>query len=413
MFQSPVTRQPRKRHPAAAAHRPAAAHVAPGGGLFLPVIPRTIPARWEETTGNATALKVAELLVDVGVLHERHLARGRSTKDVIEAALAEVGTTVRPRPLSESLSVSLVANPEELEIQFDDYCRQLKLPPQKVPPPSALIIGFNYSHGMHCIALGPQLTAIEAAWPRLGQTILSVLEHGLMHGVRCLAPGSGLDWASNQYWMGEEDEVEYMRDAIHGEQTADFKDWKDLNNWPAERVRKEYAGMGYECFTRAMYDKDFAPHWHRQRKPLKQLPATLPPPLTPPSQPLVVNFMLEDFRHRWPALRDLLQQIRRQCTTDTHGSGHHCSTATWNNVPFMLRFHDDDCLPQIADDVWQMEYETGESDMSANSIFLWHDAPSLTRALARLKNTLAVTQSCEDLLRLLFPEPLETARIKV
>lgn len=415
-------------------------------GLFLPVIPRSIPQHWTHSTGEAVTVAAAQQLVDGGILRYEHLPSGKQTvKDAIAAALAEFATAARPRPLSTDLGIVLSGDVSALEVEFDRYFADRGTP--KIghrksaaanANPMALITAFDYQNGMHVEVIGPTLHALEAAWPRLGQTLLDVLEDGFMHGVRCLGPRQGIDWASHQYWMGEENELEYLRDNLHGDGHGK---WEEIKEWTDEKVRAEWAKLGYECFTRAEFDKDFAPIWHRGCKPLKQLPEVLPAPhahtaaqgaplmevlcggnvphkrrrrvaATPPS-PGFDLFRADLFRDQWPEVRDLCQRIRALLKTDTECDNGYCQQATWENVPFMLRFHDDDCLPRIADDVWQQYFESGEAELSANSVFLWHDLPTLATALQRIRNQLIVTQASEDLLRLLVAPSEAKTRIQV
>lgn len=417
-------------------------------GLFLPVIPRSIPASWTYATGDETTeqVQVAHHLVDAGILNEWHLPAGKQTlKDAIAHALAEFATAARPRPLSTDLGVTLAGDLSSLGVEYDRYFkeRELKIGVKNAGGIKALITSFNYENGMHVEYVGPTLKAIEAAWPRLGQTLLDVLEDGFMHGVRCLGPRQGIDWASHQYWSGEDNEIDHMRESLHGEGHGG---WKEIQKWTDDQVRAEYAKQGYECFPRADYDKYFPRIWHHGCKPLKELPATLPPAADPNAghgtplmnvlcpelpatgaltkrqrrrRPAAVGgraagtFLLDKFREQWPATLELCQRIRRLLKSDTECDNGLCEQGTWENTPFMLRFDEDDCLPQIADDVWQMYFESGEHELSANAIFLWHDTATLATALTRLRNQLEVTQASEDLLRLLVaPTNPSKTRIK-
>ena len=414
-------------------------------GLFLPVIPRGIPANWTYATGDEATEQVAHHLVDAGILNEWHLPSGKQTlKDAITNAIAEFATAARPRPLSTDLGVTLAGDLSSLGVDLDRYFkdREVKIGKGGGTSPKAIITSFNYEKGMHVEVIGPTLKAIEAAWPRLGQTLLHILEAGFMHGVRCLGPRHGIDWASHQYWQGADNEVDYMRESMHGEGHGE---WKEIEKWSEDKVRAEFAMQGYECFTRADYDKDFPTIWHRGCKPLKQLPATLPPPVDPhagygatlmesffpdasappkrrrrrPAKQLVAgvqsgsDFLLDAFRKHWPTTLELCQRIRKMLKTDTECDNGLCEQGTWENTPFMLRFADDDCLPRIADDVWQMYFESGDHELSANAIFLWHDTASLATALSRLRNQLEITQASEDLLRLLVSPNTNATRTRI
>lgn len=429
-----LTRHPKirrtRRGAAGAALRIAPAALTPlRCHLTLPAIPKTIPAQWEHRTTEAATLALAHQLVDVGLLHRHHL-NGRPALEAMQHALAEFATTHRPRPLATNLGVSLADDVSDMHIDLDRYFdtrdRKLKIS-DKGSQIHGLFLTFQYEDGMQDVVLGHLLQTVEAAWPRIGQSVLHALESGLMHGCRCISPRTGIDWAMQNYWQGEEDETNYMRDELHGQ--GDYN-----SKWTDEQVRQKFNELGYECFKRSDYDADFPKPWQNVKE-LKQLPDQLPAPQAAPiishgtplmqvltgEQPpkrrrrvqlprgaegLTDPLLLDEFRLRWPEVLHYLKRIRQLLKTDTQMDNSLCEAGTWDNPAFMLRFHNEDCLPRIVDDTWNMYYQSGESDMAANGIYFWHDTETLQLAFDRLRNTLAVTQACEDLLHLLslFPQ---------
>lgn len=58
--------------------------------------------------------------------------------------------------------------------------------------------------------VGPGFDRLEAAVPGLGPTVLDILEEKSWQAYPLFTPTNVLDEASNQYWMGEADETEYL-----------------------------------------------------------------------------------------------------------------------------------------------------------------------------------------------------------
>ncbi|GAB2856052.1 hypothetical protein GCM10027277_25810 [Pseudoduganella ginsengisoli] len=95
--------------------------------------------------------------------------------------------------------------------------------------------------------VGPGFERLEAAVPGLGATVLDILEEKSWQAYPLFTPSNVLDEASNQYWLGEEDETE-MLDSECGD---------DKEAWEAMRA---------DMVTRADIEQAF-PAWALRRRP--------------------------------------------------------------------------------------------------------------------------------------------------
>ena len=421
----PLRRRPRRHTTAAAIGLAAAGITSP---LALPKIARDISRAWEFGTDNDRTLRLATSLADAGLLLGVHLdlqARHRLTlKEGIEAMLAERFTQARPRPVAD-LTVNVIDDVAEFNVEWTRYASVNHLPDHHpletggpcgrppdprdrygdedtAPPPEgynlgALVLGMNLTGGDTQIeVIGPALNALEA-WPQLGQTVLDILEGGLMDSTRCLSPGTGIDWASRQYWGGEDDESDRHAEELDDARAHTEKKLAKGEPMPTDETLLAQATEGW--FTRADYDASCPAKWHRERKPLRQLPLTLPSP-TRGSRTLAEVFQLEAMAKTWPQIRALCETIKRLRRRDHADDNSICEHLAWEATPFMLRMAEDDCLPRLWDDTLNDYMQSGE-DMDCNAVFLWHDTATLARAVQRCANYLALAQACEDLIRLL------------
>ena len=356
---------------------------------------RDIPTRWDFQCGATQTAALAHALADINVFKPEHLLPGKNLTAAIENVFNDLCAAARPNPLAAlGLTIVPVNINYELRCDWKEYCadRQIEAP---VAPLTALVLTCN-ADGVHDEIIGPTLNALES-WPRIGQTVLHILDEGLQRCTGVLSPGTGIGWASHQYWRGELDETLCLE-----EEFEDTRSWltdqAQQNGQPApyDEAVRNYQGEGW--FKLADYNADFDPKWHRARKPLKDLPVRLQD-LSPHGPVTLANaFLAEEL---WPKIRAACEQIRRLSRHDTTGDGPRCEGVPWCSVPLMLRLHPDDCLPRILDDVWQDEYNAGENNLEINNLFLWHNPTTLRLAIKRLTNFLTLTQACENLIRLL------------
>jgi hypothetical protein len=407
---------------------------------------KSIPATWEFNADQDCSLAVAHLLVDAGLLTEAHVVGRPSLQSIIETYFTDSLHAARPTEMAD-LCLSITDDVlNEFNVHWDSYAKKYSTHPdnlfeggmpcltglskaqkekavdaQRTPDKSklrALVIAFGVADGMHCETIGPALEALDQ-WPRVGQSVLAILEDGLQHTTRCISPGTSLSWAGSQYWMGEndeslrvEEELEYVRDDIERKVKAHNAALK-TGEKPVTMPTDEEIIKDQIChFTRKDLDASIPPKWHQQCKPLPELPLTLDSAATlsldSANQTLIhtlQSWPADHARRLWPEIYNACQRIRELRRLDSASDNELCENVAWECCPFMLRLHDHDCLVQIADDTWQDISNAGEANMEVNSMFLWHDAPSFVRAFQRVQNFLALVHACEDLIRLLRQTP--------
>jgi PRTRC genetic system protein F len=99
--------------------------------------------------------------------------------------------------------------------------------------------------------VGPGFDRLEAAVPGLGATILDILEHKSWQAYPLFTPSVVLDEASNQYWLGEADETEFLdsecgddpeaRDAVRADMVTRANIEDAFPPWALRRIAEPIA----------------------------------------------------------------------------------------------------------------------------------------------------------------------------
>lgn len=360
--------------------------------------------------------------------------------ETVEHLLTELFAKHRTSELAQ-LSVRLTDDVADMNIECSRYAELNHLPKAQLMTGAGGHAGEMDEHflggflldsrftdgGVQVEVIGPTLNALEA-WPRLGQTVLAILDNGLDACTRGFTPGKAHDWASMQYWGHEEDETTYISESVDEIRDEFHERWQKEHPGEPLRTDSQIAEMELDMFTGRKLDASIHPKWHHSSKPFKTLPLLLPQPDTRDIEAavgtmadprndvrttygitLADTFRIEALRTAWPAIRAACLNIKRLRKNDLNDDNRLCEGIAWEACPFLLRMNDDDCSARIFDDVINGYYESGEAQLDTNAVFLWHDVPTLQRAVKRLSNFLDLTQACEDLIRLLTnKQPTQT-----
>lgn len=396
--------------------RPAAgARLNPGAGvrchtsLVLPAL-ANIRRSWEYNPSLDRLVSIANQFADAGLLTRA----GHSLQQSLGSALETLANNCRPGEGLMPLGIAATDNIEELGVIWDSYASENKIPLRDLFSKShpagdpdllrALLISFDYENlGVHTI--GPALEALEA-WPRLGQTVLHLLETGLQKTVRTLSPGTGLAWASAQYWGHEEDESQRLEDELTDIRGDVQRRYAEQNPGKPPLTDEQIIENEINIFRRKDYDAWIPPKWHVGCKPLKSLPVKLDRPVTGGST-LSEIFWMED---KWPEIWEACELVRHLSRGEgMRNDNRYCERIIWEAVPVVLRMSHTDPLTHILDDFYQSEWECGENSLEINSVFLFYDVASLKRAASRVRKFLLLVRACENLIHLLQ----QPARVKV
>ncbi len=367
-------------------------------------------------------------MVDAGLFTDRDMDySGPTLKDNLERAVANLGNSVRKEGLA-SLSISVIDDVSELDTHCDTYAKEHNVKKEllfdgKFPDSpvwseydrdrtdrtniarcklGGLIVAHDYE-AIVVESIGPALEALEQH-PRVGQSVLAILEGGLMKCTRGLTPGFAIDWASFLYWGSEDDDE--MRVSEEVDCIADETEREHQKENPGAApltVDQIMDRGGLDIFRTKHLRADVPDKWDRKRRPLKVLPDRFKKnhKLITPSGTLKDVFYAEKIHESWPQIRAACETIKELGKLDIKRDNHCCERISWEAVPFVLRMHDKDCIPRMIDDCFNQIFECDEVQLEINSVFLWHDAPSMARAARRLQNFLRLTKACEDLISLL------------
>ena len=380
----------------------------------MPGFAPEIPHRWEFNANADRMARMAGSLVDARFLRPEHLPKTGTLFQAIESALKQFGDQARSTRLAQ-LSIVVTDSLDTFEVEYETYARDQKISPRKLfsgKPPlkqkfsdeqpdrlGAVILAQDYE-SIHIGIIGPALEILDAAMPRLGQSVLTILNNGLMSSCRALTPSYAHCWASNHYWMGEEDETSFLHEEMNN-LVDDIQSTHKTNNpnlpeltydQVVQRVKEQI-----NLFTIADLEADIPREfWAANQKSLKSLPTKIH--ARGHQLPIKDVFWIED---AWPKILAACTKVKALARRDCRSDNGYSYQVSEHSVPFLLRMHDRDCMGRILDDRFNMEIEGGETEMDVNSFFLWHDAASLRRAFQRLENMLQLIQACEELITLL------------
>lgn len=397
--------------------------------LALPVIGRGIPRRWEYNAGSDRLLRIANFMVDKDLFTPADLViqkrRKQSLKDRIQDIFTDRFDDAHPSPMSK-IGVRIVDEDPGLNVEWPRYVSKYNHYANGQTQTETQLGALMAIHGneVHTKVIGETLNALEA-WPRLGQTVMAILDKGLRLSTRGLTPGTALDWCSMQYWSGELDEELKVQEILDEEREDALERFKE-NHPTLPPPTDEQLVDTLDIIRRKAVEELIPAKWHRRRQPLKQLPQTLPSPDPKHVETAVVaccavtgntpkkgvtlteTFALEDLRARWPEIRSACEGVITAGRRDADNDNELCENIAYEATPFMLRMSDQDVMQRVLDDTMEMYYQCGEADVGINAVFLWHDAASLLAATRRCENYFALIQACTNLVRTLLPHSHET-----
>jgi len=416
-----LRRPPPRTQPAPAVPvRPAAAP-AVTSALALPSldgIPTTFTSR--DTSGAGALKACAMALADAGILRPEHIGQLRQpkpnqtlakvfkaetepvAKQLIEIALAELGRLHRPKPFVK-LAVMLASDASLFNQEGWDglHCDEAK---------GGILISCDCQNPIH-LEIGPNLQRIEDLHPGLGQTVLYWLSEGLNTTVRALDPRTAVHWASNNYWQGESDESFYVEEQMddlehyHNEQQKELPEDKRT---PFNRAAalKEVGG-----FTRAELDKALPAICNGKpklsRAALLRLRAK---PKTPSTIRHVIDATLAVIACDPEDAPELLYLGKKNDLADLEFT-------SWYVCPYLLRWSRpakgnwekiQDPLGMFWDDYLNNEFQAGETNLTANSAFLWRqdETGGIVAAFRRFAVWCRILQAAENLLTAIHPREI-------
>ena len=367
-----------------------------------------------DAAGNGQLKACATTLADAGILRPEHMGLLRRqpkpnqtlaavfkaesepvAKQLIEIALADLARQHRPNPRVK-LSVIVASdcalfNQEDYDSLKCDYAA------------GGLLVSCDCQNPVH-LEIGPNLQRLEQSHPGLGQTVLYWISRGLDTTVRACDPRTAIHWASNNYWQGEDDESgwleEQMDDAehYHKERMAKLPE--------SERTPFDSALAAQELgtVTRAKVEQELPQHIcsgkpKLSRQALLRLRRKTHQPITH-----IIDATLAVMK---------CQPDSKDAPKNDLGHLEFCS---WFVCPYLLRWHrpakgdeeEQDSLGMFWDDYLNNEYQAGETNLTANSAFLWkQDEPTgIVNAFHRFADWCRTLQAAENLLAAIHPREI-------
>ncbi|NVE00679.1 PRTRC system protein F [Massilia sp. BJB1822] len=346
----PSMEQIHYRVPADGARRagqaPSGGILAPAAGrvegiLSLPAFARDIPTRIVPASGQQLAAHVAQFLIDAGAVSARTWPAG--CDDMLEGCSIALNTWLAkhvgqlhcfsPRFVLEP--VAREDMPESLHAERGGGAQD------------SVGIQIVWTESAVCHwSVGAGLDYLEEAAPRLGATVLEVMERKGWHAYPLFTPRLALDEASYLYWCGEDDETIMLEECGN-----------DLD--AREAMRRDMV-------TRADIDAAF-PAWallaRADCRPPRQL-ATLAAQHTCPY-----------VRHAAALARDLL-------ATATSALYSADSEVPFTGFGAVLCWRENDLAVRISDDYAQLAWQDAYCDLIGRVVFAL-DAPHALRRWLR------------------------------
>jgi len=366
--------------------------------------------------GNGQLKVCATALADAGILRPEHMSRLRShgqhkpkqtlaavfkaesepvAKQLVEIALADLTRQHRPNPRVK-LSVMVASdcslfNQEDYDSPKSDFTA------------GGLLVSCNCQNPVH-LEIGPSIKRIEQSHPGLGQTVLYWMSRGFDTTVRACDPRTAVHWASNNYWQGESDESgwleEQMEDAkhYHKERMSKLPEAERTPFNPAE-VAKELGTI-----TRAEVEKE-----------LPQDICDGEPKLSRAALLRLRRDTCQPFTHIINATLAVMDAQPDGKAAPKNDLGH-LEFCSWFVCPYLLRWHRpakgdedrQDSLGMFWDDYLNNEFQAGETNLTANSAFLWNqDEPAgIVNAFQRFTDWCRTLQAAENLLTAMHPREI-------
>lgn len=280
--------------------------------MAQPTLANEIPVAFMPTSGQRVAGTVAAYLARAKAITRNDFPLAVSDP-LAACAIAlsnwlcrHVGDTVCLEPVFQLEPVNI----ERID-EFDEAAPGLKATDhQRV---RGVHIRWSESNICHW-TVGPGLDKLEAAVPGLGATVLEVMERKSWQAYPLFTPTNVLDEASNQYWMGEADETEFLY--------SECGDDKDA--WEAMRA---------DMVTRAEIEQAFPP-WTLHR----------PPPLTPRRLHVISSEHADAYVRRAATLAAALMNTRTHSDFTARREGYFtgfCAVLCWRDEDIAVRVSDD------------------------------------------------------------------------
>ena len=325
-------------------------------------------------------------------------------------AVSSVANAARPQPLTD-LSASVA------DVEFANIGDHQ--PGTDRPTHTHVILVHGHCDRPIHRLIGPKIQALEKFRPGLGHTVLHWLSEALDKTTRACDPITGLGWAQDNYWMGEDDESFYVE-----EQLAEHRDYYETQQAELpEAQRKPFdeaaALKELGTLTKAEFEGKIPREIHSLRKPKLTIAQLRRVKL--PRKPKTLGEVFSNA----PDLITGTIAAAQLCAAAPHSSQMHdggdFEQMRWNICPFLLRWQRGEVDPQkkvgdwvqdhlgmIWDDAMNREYEGGDTNMEAIAAWGFHDGPSLNDAMHRFDRWCRLLQAAETLLNLIQPEEIKS-----
>lgn len=259
--------------------------------------------------------------------------------------------------------------------------------------------------------VGKTLSAIEENAPRHGAALMWLIHRGLTLTTGSLDPRSGFYWCQDQYWMGEVDESlaleelcdhNGLREREADEQTGEVPPHNQPQTKQERDLNRAEAAEHFEIFRRADYDQHI-PTWAGSEMETHTLPVSQFVERCPiPKASLATVFTWPEIVAAAARVESEIKAVEKlKRTYEPHlYDDPKCYSMDYHICPFLLRWHNDDPLTRIYDDVMNDLFNAGEASLDKVSVFFFNK-DTLADALHRLKLYLQLLQSTETLLNLI------------
>jgi PRTRC genetic system protein F len=202
--------------------------------LQLPSLDPAIPLRLEPLASRQRCARLAQAVLDAGLVREQHVP-ARFTGDYRHVAQAALRGWLNEQFAGLQClapKFTMVVGQLELDDTFGE---------QRGSKDGAVIEWFGYG-GL--FEVGPGLERLERGHPRLGMTVLTAIEEAAWRVMPIYTPLMVMEAASDTYWCGEDDEDEAVRMSCASEE--DERDMREnmVTRAMIEKVYPPWA-LGY------------------------------------------------------------------------------------------------------------------------------------------------------------------------
>lgn len=298
-----------------------------------------VPHSIQPSDESQTVSAIAEQLVQVGILTE--LPPGTSLTDAIEQSLSKFTGRYLTNSLCFDNLSAIITNDisQTTNMDWDKSC-----------------IAILCSEERFVYVLNKQIKKLEEKHPGAGRTVLQIIDNTLDHAISLFTPYRALETARYEYWHGEDDETEAIKELIsEGEKPEDVN-----------------------IFKLSMFEKSI-PDWTYKTRPMP----------------------LATFRKiKHPIVTAALELHAQQIPRITYPPGlwrfgSLCAT------PVILQCKDYDCITQIFDDHINNGFQNDDPVHLCATIpfeLMKGESLSLSHALKHLEKILRTMEAAEKLI---------------